>query len=191
MLSQWLFSGLVLLVALQRVFELWLSRRHEAALLKQGAREHAAEHFKVMATLHALWLAAILAEVWLLRRTADWWLSPLAAWLFIGGQTLRYLAISTLGQRWTTRIYTIPGAAPVTSGIYRYLRHPNYLGVVLELAALPLMHGAWLTALTFSVANTALLSVRIREEERALRANGGYERWQGGVRLGARFRRAP
>jgi methyltransferase len=168
MLSQWLFSGLVLLVGLQRLAEVRLSRRHEAILRRFGAREHASGHFPLMAGLHALWLPATLLEVWLAARPAELWLSVLAGALFIAGQCLRYAAIYSLGTRWSVRIYTLPGAPRVETGIYRYLRHPNYLGVVLEIAALPLMHSAWISAVVFSLANAALLRVRVREEEHAL-----------------------
>ena len=85
---------------------------------------------------------------------------------------LRYWAIWTLGQRWNTRIIVIPGAAPVTGGPYRYLRHPNYLAVMIEIAAIPLIRANWYTAIGFSIANAFLMAVRIPAEERAMGA--GY-----------------
>jgi methyltransferase len=91
--------------------------------------------------------------------------------IFVIGQSLRYAAIRTLGRRWTVRIVTLPDAPLVRSGIYRYLRHPNYLGVALEIAAVPLLHTAYLTAILFTLANACLLAVRIRAEERALGIN--------------------
>lgn len=164
----WLFAGLLLVVALQRLCELRLSSSNERYLRSRGGREHAARHFKVMAALHGAWLVAMLAEVWLLDRRPEPWLLLTCAALFVAGQVLRYAAIYTLGPRWSVRIYTLPGEALVSSGIYRYLRHPNYVGVVLEIAALPLLHSAWLTAVLFSTANALLLRVRVTEEERAL-----------------------
>jgi methyltransferase len=86
----------------------------------------------------------------------------------LGAQALRWWAIATLGGRWNTRVIVVPGAAPVTGGPYRFLRHPNYLALVLEMLAVPLTHGAWLTALVFFALNAALLAVRIPAEERAL-----------------------
>jgi methyltransferase len=86
----------------------------------------------------------------------------------IGAQALRWWAIATLGWRWNTRIIVVPGASPFTGGPYRFLRHPNYLAVILEMLAIPLVHGAWLTALVFSSLNAALLAIRIPAEERAL-----------------------
>jgi methyltransferase len=91
--------------------------------------------------------------------------------ILVIGQSLRYAAIRTLGWRWTVRIMTLPDAPLIRSGIYRYLRHPNYLGVALEIAAVPLLHTAYLTAVLFTLANACLLAVRIRAEERALRVD--------------------
>src|SRR6185295_10728067 len=91
------------------------------------------------------------------------------------GQALRLVAIRTLGPRWSARVITVPGAQPVTGGIYRYLRHTNYLGVVLEIAGLPLVHMAWVTALAASAANALVLAARIRAEEKALGQDNAYE----------------
>ena len=172
--SQQLFVAFVALVALQRLAELRLSRQNEKRLRELGAREHAAGHFIVMQLLHTLWLISIVVEVVWLQPAFHASVSVPAALCFGIGQGLRYAAIKALGGRWCVRILILPGAAPITGGVYRYLRHPNYLGVVLEIAALPLMHSAWRTAVLFSLANVLLLAVRIREEERALTGNGGY-----------------
>jgi methyltransferase len=189
MTTQQLFVALVLLVALQRLGELRLSRRNEQRLREQGAREHAPGHFRVMQLLHAAWFACIILEVTWLRPPLQPWVCASAALCFGLGQALRYAAIQALGERWTVRVLTLPGAAPITRGIYRYLRHPNYLGVVLEIAALPLLHSAWRSALVFSLANGALLYVRIRSEERALSRNGGYREALGALpRLVPTFR---
>jgi methyltransferase len=175
MTSVQVFVGFVGLVALQRLAELRLSRRNESELRKQGAREHAPEHFVAMQLLHTLWLIGVLAEVVLWRPAFSLWVGVPAALCFALGQFLRYAAIRALGERWTVRIFILPGASPVSNGVYRYLRHPNYLGVALELASLPLMHTAFRTALFFSLANAVLLAVRVRQEEQALRGNGGYD----------------
>jgi methyltransferase len=123
-----------------------------------------------MVAFHTLFLAACVAEVFALGRPfpGTW------GWVALGGavlaQALRYWAIATLGERWNSRIIVVPGLPPVTGGPYRFLRHPNYVAVVLELACVPLIHGAWRTALFFSVGNGVLLFVRIRAEETALGA---------------------
>ncbi len=175
MTTSQIFVAFVGLVALERLAELRLSRRNENRLHELGAREHAAGHFIAMQLLHTLWLVSIVLEVTLLRPPFQLWVSALAALCFGAGQCLRYAAIHALGGRWTVRVFTLPGAAPVTRGVYRYLRHPNYLGVVLEIAALPLIHSAWRSAVVFSLANAVLLAVRIRKEEHALSENGGYD----------------
>jgi methyltransferase len=156
------------LVALQRAIEVRISRRHEAALKRLGGVEHAPEQMPVMIAVHTLWLIASVLEVVLLQRTVTPWLAASALGAFCVGQALRLSAISALGGRWSVKVITLPDEPRVTSGVFRYVRHPNYLGVVLEIAALPLIHGAWLTALTFSIANGLLLAWRIPAEERAL-----------------------
>ena len=155
-------------VALQRLLELRLSRSNEQRLKARGGREHAPEQMKWMTTLHCAWLLAIPFEVVLGDRRFEPILGYTALAVFACGQALRYMAIRTLKDRWCVRIITVPGEASTTTGIYSWLRHPNYLGVVLELAALPLVHSAWLVALSASVLNGLLLRARIRAEEYAL-----------------------
>lgn len=173
------FTGLVVVVALQRLWEVQKSARHERALLAAGGREHAPEQMPWMRALHAGWLASMLLEVWLLDRAAPAWVALPALLVFAIGQALRLAAMHALGPRWTVKIFTVPGETAVSSGIYRHLRHPNYVGVVLELAALPLADGAWLTAIFASFANAALLRSRIRAEERALQDDSSYREVHG------------
>jgi methyltransferase len=163
-----LFIVLLLLLGLQRILEVALSRKHERGLLEQGGVEHAPGQMRVMTMMHAAWFAAMPLEIVLLQRPAIPSLAAMAGLGLLAGQTLRYAAIWSLGERWTVRVVTLPGKPLVSRGIYRYVRHPNYLGVMLEIAALPLMHGAYVTAGAFSVANLLLLRWRIRTEEAAL-----------------------
>jgi methyltransferase len=160
------------LVALQRLLELRYSRRNERRLRMKGAVERGAGHYPVMVGIHALWLVSTLVEG-LLRgpETPWWWPVPLAAFLLV--QPLRYWAILSLGEGWNVRVLVVPGRRLVRSGPYRYFTHPNYVVVVVEVLALPLIFGAWVTALVFSVLNAAFLFVRIREEERALKELAG------------------
>ncbi|HEX5656470.1 MAG TPA: isoprenylcysteine carboxylmethyltransferase family protein [Polyangiales bacterium] len=175
---------LLVCVVIQRLIEVRVSKRNEAALLQQGASEHAPGQMPWMIALHAGWLVSSLLEVWLFERPFRVWLAVLALLVFSAGQVLRLLAIQALDDRWTVKVITLPGAPAISDGIFRYLRHPNYLGVVLEIAALPLVHGAWLTALLFSIANGLLLRARIRAEEQALRETGDYdERFAGRPRF--------
>lgn len=166
---------LLFCVVLQRLIEVQVSKRNEAALLREGASEHAPQQMPIMIAVHAGWLVCTLLEVLLLDRPFRAWLGVVALLVFSVGQALRILAIQALGDRWTVKVITLPGAPAISDGIFRYLRHPNYLGVVLEIAALPLVHGAWLSALVFSVANGLLLRARIRAEEQALRETGDYD----------------
>ncbi|HZD09848.1 MAG TPA: isoprenylcysteine carboxylmethyltransferase family protein [Candidatus Binatia bacterium] len=164
----------LLLLAIQRLLEVHASEQHVDALLRRGGREHALYQYRAMTVLHAGWFVAIVAEAIGMHRRFRPRLAMLATPLFILGQCLRYAAIRTLGERWTARVITLPGAAPVTRGIYRYLRHPNYLGVVLEIATVPLLYSAYWTALFFSLANALLLRARVRAEEHALAMDNDY-----------------
>jgi methyltransferase len=168
------YWALVLCIAIQRLVELCRSRRNETWLKARGAQEVAPRHFIAMRCLHAGWLGGCVAEaVW--RQQGPGLLISLAACgILILGQILRYVAMSALQERWTVRILTLPGVPPVTHGIYRYIRHPNYVGVVLELAALPAIFGGWITTIVCSMANVVILWIRIRVEEAALEAAGGY-----------------
>jgi len=169
MVTRWVFTGLVILLALQRVYELRLSGRNEVVIRSRGGPEHGAWQVGAMKALHAGWFISMLLEVYGLHRPFIPVLSLLALVTFLIGQSLRYAAIRTLDWRWTVKVMTLPGLPPVQQGIYRHLRHPNYLGVILEILAVPLLHSAYGTAIVFSVANLLLLTARIRTEDRALR----------------------
>lgn len=160
----------LLALAAQRLWEVRKSQRHAASLLAAGGLEVAPHQYRLMKLLHASWFVAMFGEVIGKRRPFRPALAWPAALLFAAGQVLRYASIVTLGPRWTARVVTQPGNPPVSHGIYRYLHHPNYLGVALEIAAVPLLHTAWWTSLVYSLANLLLLRARIRVEEAALRA---------------------
>lgn len=169
------FLLLVVFVALVRLGELRVASRNVARLLARGAREAAPGHYRWMVLLHTSFLIAAPLEVWLLRRPFFPALAAGAGLALALAMSLRLWVLATLGERWTTRILILPGVPPVTGGPYRFLRHPNYLAVVVEIAALPLIHTAWWTTLAFTVLNAALLRVRIVQEERALREASDYE----------------
>ena len=150
------------LVTLQRLSELWWSNRNTKRLLSRGAREHSPGHYPLIVGVYVLWLAAL------------WWLAPARPvdgfWLamFVAIEVARIWVLATLGPRWTTRIIVLPGAPLVRSGPYRLINHPNYVVVAAEIAVLPLVFGLWQVALTFSLLNAAVLTVRVRAENRAL-----------------------
>jgi methyltransferase len=151
------------LVTLERLFELWLARRNTQRLLGRGAREHAPGHYPWIVAVHVLWLVAL----WLLgrsRRIDGFWLA-----IFLLLELGRVWVLTTLGPRWTTRIIVLPGEPLVRRGPYRFLNHPNYWVVISEIVVLPLVFGLWKVALVFTLLNAAILTIRIRQENRALR----------------------
>jgi methyltransferase len=157
----------VALVAAQRLFELVLARGNERKTRSRGAVERGRGHYPFIVALHVLWLVSTLVEG--LLRGPDfpaYWPVPLTLFLLV--QPLRYWAVFSLKENWNTRILVVPGAKPVRRGPYRYLSHPNYMVVVVEILAFPLIFGAWITALVFTVLNAVVLYMRIREENRAL-----------------------
>jgi methyltransferase len=172
-MSQLLFTALVLAVGVERLAELTQSRRHAAWAFSRGGVEFGRGHFPAMVALHTVLLFGALAEVWMLDRP----FLPILGWsaltVVIASQTLRWWCIATLGRQWNTRVIVVPGLPLVSRGPYRLLHHPNYVAVVLEGAALPLVHSAWATAVMFTVLNAALLARRIQVEERALATVAG------------------
>lgn len=173
MLSEWAFTALVLGTGAERLNELRISRRNLRTALARGGREYGTRHFPVLVVLHTGLLVGALAEVWLLGRIFVPGLGIPALAVALLCQAGRIWIIRSLGEQWNTRIVVVPGAGRVRRGPYRWawLRHPNYLLVVVEGVALPLVHSAWITALVFSLLNTPfLLAVRIPAENRALRA---------------------
>jgi methyltransferase len=168
--SEVLYTVLVAAVALERLAELVVAKRNMAWSLERGGRESGFGHYPVMIVLHTGLLAGCLLEVWL----ADRPFVPALGWpmlvLVIASQALRWWCIRTLGHQWNTRIVVVPDLPRVTGGPYRFFSHPNYVAVVVEGFALPLVHTAWVTALVFTVLNAALLAVRIRAENQALQS---------------------
>ncbi len=164
------FTVLIAVVGLERLAELVVSKRNAAWSFARGGVESGQRHYVVMVVLHTGLLVGALVEVWV-RQPA---FVPALGWtmlaLVVAAQALRWWCITTLGRQWNTRVIVVPGLEPVTTGPYRRLTHPNYLAVVIEGFALPLVHSAWITALVFTVVNAALLTVRIRVENRALDA---------------------
>ncbi len=153
-------------VSAQRLAELVYARSNEARLKSAGGVEHGAAHYPLIVALHAAWLIGL----WLLAISTR----PHLGWLvlFLLLQSLRVWVLATLGQRWTTRIVVLPGKAPIRSGPYRLLSHPNYAVVIAEIFVLPMAFGLTAYALIFSVLNAVVLAIRIRAENEALRGAG-------------------
>jgi methyltransferase len=157
-------------IVAQRMVELRVAKRNEAWARVQGAVEHGAGHYPLFFVLHTGWLLAWPLEAWARGLVlAQGWMVALAG--LVAAQGLRYWAIATLGRRWNTRILVLPGAKRIGRGPYRWISHPNYVAVIVELAAVPLMFGAWWTAAIVGGLNLGLLlGIRIPAEARALAA---------------------
>lgn len=168
-MSVWLYVALVAAVVVARFVELGVAKRHLAWARERGGVESGAGHYPVMVALHTALIIGCVVEVVVFDRPFLPWLGwPMLA-LLVAAHVLRWWCIRTLGPQWNTRVVVVPGMPLVTGGPYRWLRHPNYVAVVLEGIALPLVHTAWITAVAFTVLNLVLLlAVRIPVEERAL-----------------------
>jgi methyltransferase len=159
---------LIAAVALERLAELVVAQRNRAWSRAHGGVEYGARHYPAMVMLHTGLLAGCPVEAIALHRpfipTLGW---PMLA-IVLSAQGLRWWCIASLGRQWNTRVIVVPGAPRVSSGPYRFLSHPNYVAVVAEGVALPMVHTAWITAIGFSVLNAALLRTRIKVENAAL-----------------------
>ncbi|GED70322.1 hypothetical protein BRE01_40240 [Brevibacillus reuszeri] len=164
------FAIILGMVLVQRFYELYLASRNAKYIRARGGYEIGAEHYKYIVGLHLFFFLSLLLEVSTRSspfRLASWWMYPFC--FFLLAQLLRYWCIRSLGKHWNTRILIVPGVQPVVRGPYRFLRHPNYLVVAIELCCLPLIFSAYVTAILFSVLNAwVLLRIRIPLEERSL-----------------------
>ena len=162
------FTVLVALVGVERLAELVVSKRNAAWSLARGGVETGFSHYPFMVVLHTGLLVGALVEAYVRKPSVPGALAWSMLVVVLLSQGLRWWCIATLGPRWNTRVIIVPGLAPVTSGPYRFFSHPNYVAVVAEGVALPLVHAAWITAVVFTVLNAGLLTVRIRVENAAL-----------------------
>ena len=162
------YTVLIVLVALERLAELVVSRRNLEWSRERGGVEYGRNHYPAMVVLHVGLLVGCLVEVRLTDPAPHPALAVTMLVLVLASQALRWWCIATLGPRWNTRIVVVPGLPRVSTGPYRWFAHPNYVAVVVEGFALPLVGAAWITAIVFTVLNAVLLRVRIREEDAAL-----------------------
>lgn len=162
-----LFIIVMAIVCLQRLVELIIAKRNEKWMREQGAYEVGAGHYPLIVSLHIGFFISLAAEVILLERSiSEWW--PVWMSLFLLAQAGRIWSLASLGRFWNTKIIVLPGANVIKQGPYRWIRHPNYLIVAVEILVLPLLFQAYYTALIFSVLNMMILSIRIKVEEKAL-----------------------
>ena len=174
------YLALLALVGLERLAELRISRRNQLKLEKLGVRKVAEPHFRWMVFVHAGVLACAAAEVLLLHRPVIPSLAIAMAALFVFTNALRWWVIRTLAGHWNVEVMASSRVGVVTSGPYRWVRHPNYVAVVIELFALPMMHTAWLTAVAGTLANLEILRRRLRVEDGVLMADPLYRSAMGG-----------
>jgi methyltransferase len=180
------FLGLIGLVALLRLVEVGISRRNERRMIAQGARPAPDPSFRWMVLLHAGVLAGAAAEVWFLRRPFLPALAAAMGILFLGANALRWWVIRTLGRQWCVEVVDAGRLGVVDTGPFRYVRHPNYDAVFLEMFALPMIHACWLTAALGTAAHALVLRSRVGAEDRVLLANPEYR-----ARMGAKPRFLP
>lgn len=166
------FTLLVAAVGVERIVELVISKRHISYSKSRGGVEFGLAHYPAMVALHVGLLVGSVVEVWLLDRLFYPWLGWPMLVIVIATQGLRWWCIVTLGWQWSTRVVVVPQAPRVSGGPYRWSSHPNYVAVVAEGLALPLVHTAWITATMFSIANGFVLRARLRVEREALNLLG-------------------
>lgn len=163
-----MYYAFILLIGAERLVELAVSRRNASWSFANGGREFGRGHYPVMVGMHALLLVSCIVEVATLHRPFVAWLGWPMVILVVASTGMRWWCVATLGKHWNPRLIVIPGAELVRRGPYRWIHHPNYTAVAVEVVALPLVHSAWLTAIVFTIANALVLRVRIRSENLAL-----------------------
>jgi methyltransferase len=161
------FAILIYIVIIQRVLELLIARRNEKWLLKNGAVEYGQRQYLFIVALHALFIASLIAEYIIRQKTG---LNVIFLSLYIVLVALKIWTISSLGKYWNTKIFRIPGMAPVNKGPYKFLKHPNYIIVIGEIAVIPLIFNLYFTAVVFSILNAIVLNIRIKDEDRVWKA---------------------
>jgi methyltransferase len=161
------FIIFITVVIVQRISELILAKNNEKYLKSNGAIEYDKRGYKYIVLMHNLFFISVITEfVFLGRQLNEYW--KVLIIIFICTQLLRYWAIFTLGKRWNTKILVLPNTEPIRSGLYKYLRHPNYIAIIIEIAVIPLLFSCYYTAVVFSILNLIVLKRRIRIEEEAL-----------------------
>ena len=173
------FLGLLVVVALLRIVELRISRAHQRDMAARGAAKVEEPRFRWMVTLHTALLIGAALEVVFLQRPFIPALAAAMFAIFLVANGVRWWVIRTLGSHWNVQVMDSTGLGVITTGPFRYVRHPNYAAVFTEMVALPLIHTAWITAVVGSLAHVVVLSQRLSTEERVLLANPEYRETMG------------
>jgi methyltransferase len=160
-----IFIFFISFLIIQRLSELYVSSKNEKWLLRNGAIEYGKEHYPYIVLLHTLFIISLIAEyIWRADAGANYFFIVLFFVLII----IKVVVISTLGNYWNTKIYKVPGTRPVAAGIYKYIKHPNYIIVICEIAIIPLAFHLYYTAVAFTILNAIMLTVRIKKENEVL-----------------------
>ncbi|GGH02743.1 isoprenylcysteine carboxyl methyltransferase family protein [Mucilaginibacter phyllosphaerae] len=160
-----IFIVFILFLIFQRLAELYVSSKNEKWLLKNAAVEYGKAHYPFMVAMHTLFIIAVIAEYICRDGSVINYALIILFFLLI---VLKVIVIATLGHYWNTKIYKVPGTRPVAAGIYKYIKHPNYIIVICEIAIIPLAFGLYYTAIVFSLLNAWMLYVRIKKENEVL-----------------------
>jgi len=161
------FIIFITVVIVQRISELILAKNNEQYLKSNGAIEYDKKGYKYIVLMHNVFFISVITEFLSLERHLNEYWKVLII-IFICMQMLRYWAIFSLGKRWNTKILVLPNTEPIRSGLYKYLKHPNYIAVIIEIGVIPLLFSCYYTAIVFSILNLIVLKRRIRIEEEAL-----------------------
>lgn len=160
-----IFIIFILFLIFQRLAELYVSSKNQKWLLRNGAIEYGKDHYPYMVAMHTLFIISVITEyIWRDDTIVSYPLIILFFLLIV----IKVVVISTLGHYWNTKIYKVPGTRPVATGIYKYIKHPNYIIVICEIVIIPLAFGLYYTAIAFTILNAIMLTVRIKKENEVL-----------------------
>jgi methyltransferase len=165
---------MISIVIIQRLVEMKIANKNASWIKRRGGYEVGRTHYKYIIAVHTFFFLVLFIEIYVMGLSISTW-SILPFAVFLIAQLGRVWALSSLGRFWNTRIMILPGAKVVAKGPYRYMRHPNYVIVVTEIVALPLIFQAYVTAILFTILNAIVLYVRIKAEEEALEAVTDYK----------------
>ncbi|MGG1482606.1 isoprenylcysteine carboxylmethyltransferase family protein [Peribacillus castrilensis] len=168
-----IFAIFIILIAIQRLVELYIAKQNEKQLKAGGAIEYGESHYKWMVLMHLSFFIVLIIEVIALERDISG-LWPIWLTLFLIAQSGRIWVIRSLGKHWNTKIIVVPDADVVIKGPYKFLKHPNYIIVATEILVISLLFNAYYTAIIFSLLNVWMMMVRIPLEEKALKEHTEY-----------------
>ncbi|MES1038523.1 isoprenylcysteine carboxyl methyltransferase family protein [Peribacillus simplex] len=168
-----IFAIFIIVIAIQRLVELYIAKQNEKQLKAAGAVEYGESHYRWMVLMHLSFFIVLIIEVIMLERNMSG-LWPIWLTLFLIAQSGRIWAIRSLGKHWNTKIIVVPDADVVIKGPYKYVKHPNYIIVATEILVISLLFNAYYTAIIFSLLNVWMMTVRIPLEEKALKEHTEY-----------------